>query len=272
MAKFGHRLALLLVALSISACSLSRATDPPPAATAAIKVTAQSSPTPAAHSAAQAPTGPRVASTQVPTRVAVVTAAPDEGSMMPTQAISGVVVAIGEARQDKRFPRGCSPKEIVRIIAGFVDAFNDGDRERIGRFLDIERLDAYVAGASKGDRWLAEIDTTRIDRTDRKQLLAYFAERHRQNERLRLIRVDIFSNEYLGRYSGIELQEPDGIIVATSLSRHADDLELRAIRSDLTNGESVPLTGGKVVIDCEGQKIVRWIQEDGRYIEGGPGR
>jgi hypothetical protein len=132
---------------------------------------------------------------------------------------------------------GCNAETVNQVITDFLDAFNNGDRDRALRFIaagrdghllqDPDRFHWYGMGTA-GD------PTGHIRTDDRADLVAYFAQRHAQHERLQL----------LGVTGQIDPASPSAALVIQVI-RQADDLPTRT-------------TTGKVGINCARRTIYLW--------------
>jgi hypothetical protein len=138
------------------------------------------------------------------------------------QAPARVVVT----RHDPTLPAGCRPRPLARRIAAFFDAFNRGDPSAV----------AYV---DPSDGWYSVTDGRRrhFVTYSRHGLPTYFARRHRQGERLRLLEVDVSFARGLGH-------------VAYVIERRADDLR----RLGIMHTRAI----GKGTVSCETREIVVW--------------
>ncbi len=87
----------------------------------------------------------------------------------------------------------CTPQEVHRLVEGFIDAFNRGDIAQLDQVVSSQQFSWYSTDAP-GQRLNAEA-------YDRSNLMAYFAARHRQHERLALISLDVtFTNAREGGF------------------------------------------------------------------------
>lgn len=77
----------------------------------------------------------------------------------------------------------CTPQEVRQVAERFIDAFNRGDTGQLDQLVSGDQFGWYSTDAP-GQRLNAEAD-------DRSDLIAYFAARHRQHERLVLISLDV---------------------------------------------------------------------------------
>ncbi len=57
--------------------------------------------------------------------------------LLPAQTYNGSSVPVIVTRDNPSLPAGCRPRKVAQIVAGFVDAFNRGDRQQISRFLQL---------------------------------------------------------------------------------------------------------------------------------------
>ena len=97
------------------------------------------------------------------------------------------------------------PEEIAKIVTGFLDAFNQGDREALARFFG-ENFQMYTVGEHnrqtgqfRHDVYMVEqvISYDEVVRRPRRevinQLLDYFAARHEQHEQMHLLEIAAIS-------------------------------------------------------------------------------
>jgi len=80
-------------------------------------------------------------------------------------------------------PTQCSPQEVRQVVERFIDAFNRGDLALLDQLVSQQQFVWYATDAP-GQRLNAEA-------SNRDNLLAYFAERHRQHEHLVLNSLDV---------------------------------------------------------------------------------
>ena len=80
-------------------------------------------------------------------------------------------------------PNQCTSERIHQVVERFIDAFNRGDTAQLDRLISRQQF-AWYATDAPGQRFDAAAD-------DRENLMAYFAARHRQHERLVLNSLDI---------------------------------------------------------------------------------
>lgn len=143
---------------------------------------------------------------------------------------------IAVTRQDVSLPRGCDPCSVALRVAGFLAAFNAGDQHALAghlaqgtgfKWYSVTEGDA--GGAVRGHVELSSVPA----------LMEYFAERHEQSERMRLLKVDV------GKASGTGTAG-----VGFSLLRTADDLTSRGVRNQLAIG--------KAHLQCPSGRIAVW--------------
>ena len=77
----------------------------------------------------------------------------------------------------------CTSDRVHQVVGRFVDAFNKGDLAQLNQLVSEQRFGWYSSDAP-GQRLEAEA-------TDRATLMAYFAARHQQHERLVLKSADV---------------------------------------------------------------------------------
>src|SRR5438874_9144910 len=88
-------------------------------------------------------------------------------------------------------PTQCSPQEVRQVVERFIDAFNRGDLAQLDQLLSQQQFVWYATDAP-GQRLKAEA-------SNRDNLMAYFAARHRQHERLVLNSLNVtFTNASRG--------------------------------------------------------------------------
>lgn len=218
-ALFGGRFAVLALLAALIACSGGVAPvvlSPPAAPLTSTPVTAATpiaAPTGAVASGAPGPTNPPSTATAAPA------------------AVPQVVVT----RDNERSPTGCSPREVAEVLLRFFDAFNRGDQQGLTRFFDPEFEWYSVTAASSGNDRGSHFVTANRD-----ALLAYFARRHEQHERLRLRALRVSGASWHG-----------GVDFNYVLWRDAEDLA-----PELGGAERI--AEGKGAIGCPGQKIFVW--------------
>ena len=156
-----------------------------------------------------------------------------EATLQPTPfpSIPEVIVT----RDNNMLPAGCSPREVAQLIMRFFDAFNNGDQEVLGSFFFKSGFEWYsVTEGNPKERGRHFVAYTPDD------LLVYFVERHKQNERLRLLMVDVAGPSWHG-----------GVDISYVLNREADDLWPGL-------GGPERIAEGKGAINCQDQQIFVW--------------
>jgi ketosteroid isomerase-like protein len=88
----------------------------------------------------------------------------------------------------------CSPNDVRQLVERFIDAFNRGDLVQLDHLVS-DQLFVWYATDAPGERFKAEAE-------DRSTLIAYFAARHQQHERLALNSLDVtFTNDRAGGFT-----------------------------------------------------------------------
>lgn len=158
-------------------------------------------------------------------------------------------------RADPSLPAGCRPREVAGLITNFFEAFNNGDQDRLSRFFDAVGpnetqppvLYAAYINREKG-----------FGTKNENELLDYFAERHEQKERLKLIKVGVGKSE-----------RPNSVDITFVVTRRAEDLTV-----SLDSPEHIAI--GKGSIDCRQQTFLLWnmtlesVQNNARNIPKWP--
>jgi hypothetical protein len=128
------------------------------------------------------------------------------------------------------FPEACRPQSVARLVLDFFGAFNRGDKSELARLLASEPAFQWYSAPEPDGRVVAKYQPSAA--------LAYFAQRHRHGERLRLVMIDV---DY-------ERERNVGH-VSYVITREADDLAL--------TGESA-LVVGNGAIDCGSGTVAVW--------------
>jgi hypothetical protein len=175
--------------------------------------------------------------------------APEDGAGEPATKI--IVTS-----DDASLPDGCSTRQIAELAIEFVDAFNSGDGERLSRLFFVAEgpspPDFSEAGYYPWSWYsVSEIgENGRIEdgfvTYDQGEMLRYFAERHRQGERLELIKVS-------STRAGL-LEEESNVGIVYVLTRDAEDLAPGL-------GGPSRIAFGKGAINCERRQIFAWSLE-----------
>jgi hypothetical protein len=144
---------------------------------------------------------------------------------------------------------GCNPRQAAALLGRFLDAFNRGDTAALHEIWTKEdRPGRPVWPVGREFRWYSVTEGGSVQTSpwrhrsvyDRPDLLAYFAERHSQGERMSLVAVQVTRS-----------REPWSAGIRFVVRRSADDLP-----SSL--GGRQRIAGGKGGIDCERQQIYLW--------------
>jgi hypothetical protein len=156
-------------------------------------------------------------------------------------------------RASSAMPEGCRPRPVAEVVIRFVDAFNRGDQAGLSRVFFISEgpspPDFSTAGyypwswyssreVGAGGR-VADHFTT----TEQGELLRYFAERHGQGERMRLLKVSL-------THQGV-LDETHNVGFIFVLTRKARDLGPGF-------GGPAGIVYGKGALNCVNGKIFTW--------------
>jgi hypothetical protein len=154
---------------------------------------------------------------------------------------------------DASLPDGCHPRQVAELVISFVDAFNSGDQARLSRIFfvsegpsppdfserDYDPWSWYTVGKIEaGGRIVSGFVTY-----DQSELLRYFAERHEQGERLRLLKVSLTQKGLLGK--------DDNVGFVYVLNRDARDLEPGL-------GGPARIASGQGSINCTNRRIFAW--------------
>jgi hypothetical protein len=152
-------------------------------------------------------------------------------------------------RDSVSLPTGCSPREVASFFDLFLDAFNRGDMQALDEIWTSEDSPGRPVGSPGREFiWYSVTEGGSIrtgpwrDRSvyDRPELLAYFAERHRQNERMSLVAVRV-----------VRARASWAAGIHFVVRRSADDLPPGL-------GGRQRIAGGKGQIDCERHRIQLW--------------
>ncbi len=143
----------------------------------------------------------------------------------------------------------CGAARVTQIVGDFLAAFNRGDQAALAPFFpeqgfdpadprNVDRLEVFSLDAAN-----PSVGIDHLNLHTRTTLLAYFAERQRQHEQIRLLDLQPLA--------------PQGLIVGFgfTLSRQADDLPTRTFP-------------GKGEINCAHGTIIVWNQ--GRIVPSTP--
>jgi hypothetical protein len=164
---------------------------------------------------------------------------------------------------DAWLPDGCHPRQVAELVISFVDAFNSGDQASLSRIFfvsegpsppdfserDYDPWSWYTVGKVEAG---GKIESSFVT-YDQSELLRYFAERHKQGEHLRLLKVSLTQTGLLGK--------DDNVGFVYVLNRDATDLEPGL-------GGPARIASGQGAINCKNRRIFAWrmdmIAEDHR--------
>lgn len=159
-----------------------------------------------------------------------------------SQAPSDEIVV---TRDSISLPAGCTPRQVASLLMRFTTAFNRGDRAALTRLFP-EQDPPGRAREPDGTvfRWysVTEVTGRTVAFYDLKDLFPYFARRHLQGERLRLLSVDVGPSS-----------RREAVGIGYALRREANDLP-----PNLS-----PYAHGKGEIDCRRQRIYVWSMGHG---------
>ncbi len=139
---------------------------------------------------------------------------------------------INNSAEDSDYPDNCNPRQLTNLIMNFFEAYNHGDQEKLSSYFP------------RTFQWYSdEVDSVQfVTRPgNRDDLLIYFAERHEQNEQLKLQSLSVTPPNKGG----------SNVNIAFVYRRQAEDV--------LPGLDGVTrVGGGKGVITCQNQKIFVW--------------
>ena len=180
----------------------------------------------------------------------------DEGANVQESGDQASATEVIVTSDDASLPDGCNTRQIARLVIEFVDAFNRGDGERLSRLFFVSEGPSPPDFSNSGYypwSWysVSEVgEGGRIENSfvtyDMGDLLRYFAERHRQGERLGLIKVS-------STQAGL-LDEENNVGIVYVLTRDAEDL-------DPGLGGPSRIAFGKGAINCETRQLFVWSME-----------
>lgn len=155
----------------------------------------------------------------------------------------------------RRGVAGCRPRRVGEHISSFFTAFNRGDQAVLARsIVPADTFQWYIV-AEKGHRESRGFEAfgTRSSRADatgrdqRPEVLAYFARRHRQGERLRLLEAAV--TRIRPRSWFPEIDETVAGVEFVLVRRARDLAQL---------GGSNRVSSGKGALDCRTGAVVAW--------------
>lgn len=167
------------------------------------------------------------------------------GVAATSDAPAGEVVV---TRESRALPSGCTPREMATVLIRFTNAVSQGDRKALDSLFAIEDPPGQATTGGVGPttggvglhfRWYSVNEGTWRNTVlhDRSDLLAYFANRHRQSESMQLVAVDV-GPSWRAAAAGISF----------AIRREADDLPDGFSRWARGKGE----------VDCAAQRIFLW--------------
>ena len=128
---------------------------------------------------------------------------------------------------DATLPDGCRPRQIAELVIYFIDAFNNGDQERLGQLFFISEGPSPPDFSEKGYypwSWYSVSEVGAGGRIEdgfvtynQGELLRYFAERHERGEHLELLKVS-------ATQAGL-LDDEGNVGLVYVLTRDAEDLD-----------------------------------------------
>lgn len=174
------------------------------------------------------------------------------------------VVAVGAERSapdtrvivtsdDASLSEGCRPRPVAEAVIRFVYAFNLGDQAELSRLFFVSEGPSPPDFSSSGYypwSWYSSREigtdgrvTKHFTTTEQGKMLRYFARRHAQDERLRLLKISLTQGGLLDEESNM------GFLFV--LTRDADDL-------GPSLGGPARIAYGKGAINCENGRIFTW--------------
>jgi hypothetical protein len=154
---------------------------------------------------------------------------------------------------DASLPDGCHPGQVAGLLMSFVNAFNSGDQAALSRTFFLSEgpsppdfsngtYDPWswytVSNIEPGGKIVSGFVTY-----DQRELLRYFARRHKKGERMRLLKVSLTQTGLLGR--------DDNVGFVYAMNRSASDL-------DPSFGGPERIASGQGAINCENRRIFTW--------------
>ncbi len=178
---------------------------------------------------------------------------------------------------DEGLPEGCRPRPVAELVIRFVDAFNQGRQEELSNAFFVSEGPSPPEFSSEGyEPWSwyssSEIGAggkvgRHFTTSDQGELLRYFAERYRQGETMRLLKVSITQTGLLGVENNAAitalleerafcLREPVWLLLGPVgfvfvVTRKAPDLPPNL-------GGPARIAYGKGALNCENLRIFAW--------------
>lgn len=161
----------------------------------------------------------------IPATVVFLLLAACSGPTIDQAEVQEIVVT----RNNAALPEGCNPAEVAQLIMSFLDAYNDGNQEKLAELFAFGRESWFSDTIREGENFTAYTEASLLD---------YLAERQQYNERLQLVVVDIAGPSWHG-----------GADFAFRLRREADDLQ--------PLGRERYVEGGGAIF-CQTQQVMVW--------------
>lgn len=184
---------------------------------------------------------PGTAAPDMPPIATTATTSPVAATVARATPTGGPSTSRATASANDTLPPGCETRQgLVRVVAGFLEAFNRGDQDALARSFPVQAAGGVSNGRSDQFQWYSVTEGDpragghNVTLRSRADLLAYFVQRHEQHERLEIRSLQV--NGTSGRNS-VDFQY--------TLTRVADDLPERPV-------------DGKGAINCDNQTIFVW--------------
>jgi hypothetical protein len=154
---------------------------------------------------------------------------------------------------DGALPEGCRPRPVAELVIRFVDAFNQGRQGELSSAFFVSEGPSppdFSPVSYENWSWYSSTETGaggRVMRhfttSDQGELLRYFAERHRQGESLRLLKLSLTQTGVL------EMESNVGFVFV--VTREAPDLPPNL-------GGPARIAYGRGSLNCENLRIFAW--------------
>lgn len=133
---------------------------------------------------------------------------------------------MGATSRSAPSPNQCTPQGVHQVVERFIDAFNRGDIPLLNQLVSRHQF-VWYATDSPGERVNAEA-------SNRDNLMAYFAERHRQHEHLVLNSLDVTFTDATrgGLWAHLTRSADDGLPPARYVSK--GEIQCSTMPSSLT--------------------------------------
>ena len=146
----------------------------------------------------------------------------------------------------------CSRSDALELLSNFVNSFNDGDQQQLASLFPEETANVGNTNVLLDDPSLFQQYVVNVDgggpqsfvAYDRRDALAYFAERHRENERLQLQSLTI-------------IPRSKDTVILFDIERRADDITATEYAgkggNQLRPGMDLPLGHGArllMIVEC----------------------